>query len=88
MEDSFVARRPLVLGAARPKFAHHQIVPHAVLGRLGGVAVVELYPMTLEDGNTAETSKYGVGNNLVLSELLTCRARDVWPTRYEEVIRI
>ena len=52
------------------------------------VAVVELYPMTLEDGNTAEASKYGVGNNLVMSELLTCRAMDEWPTRYEEILHI
>lgn len=52
------------------------------------VAVVELYPMTLEDGNIAEASKYGVGNNLVMSELLTCRAKDEWPTRYEEILHI
>lgn len=52
------------------------------------VAVVEIYPMTLEDGNIAEASKYGVGNNLVMSELLTCRARDKWPTRYEGILHI
>ncbi len=52
------------------------------------VAVVELYPMTLEDGNTAEASKYGVGNNLVMSELLTCRAKNEWPTRYEKLMHL
>ena len=52
------------------------------------VAVTEIIPMTLDGGNTAEASKYGVGNDLVMSELLTCRARDVWPTRYEKLLRI
>lgn len=52
------------------------------------VAVVELYPVTLEDGNIAEASKYGVGNNLVMRELLTCRAKDEWPTRYEGILHI
>lgn len=52
------------------------------------VAVVEIYPMTLEDGNIAEASKYGVGNNLVMSELLTCRAKNEWPTRYEKLMHL
>lgn len=52
------------------------------------VAVVELYPVTLGDGNVAEASRYGMGNNLVMSELLHCRAMDIWPTRYEETIHI
>lgn len=52
------------------------------------VAVVELYEMTLEDGNSAEDSKFGVGNNWVMAELLRCRAEDVWPTRYEETLHI
>lgn len=52
------------------------------------VAVVELYGMTLDEGNNAEASKYGVGNNIVMAELLECRARDVWPTRYEKPIKI
>lgn len=52
------------------------------------VAVAELCHMTLEDGNTAEVSKYGVGNDLVMRELLACRARDEWPTRYENLLII
>ena len=52
------------------------------------VAVVEICGFTLDDGNTAEASKYGVGNNLMISELLTCRAKNEWPTRYEKLIRI
>lgn len=52
------------------------------------VAVVEIYPMTLEDGNIAEASKYGVGNNLMMSELLTCRAKNEWPTRYEKLMHL
>ena len=52
------------------------------------VAVGESYPMTLEDGNIAEASKYGVGNNLVMSELLTCRAKNEWPTRYEKLMHL
>lgn len=52
------------------------------------VAVVELYAMTLEDGNTSEISKFGVGNDLVLRELIDCRAHDTWPTRYEKVLHI
>ena len=52
------------------------------------VAVVELYEMTLEDGNSAEDSKFGAGNNWVMAELLRCRADDVWPTRYEETLHI
>ena len=52
------------------------------------VAVVEITHYTLEDGNTAEASKYGPGNNLVMDELMKCRARNVWPTRYEGLIKI
>ena len=52
------------------------------------VAVIEITHYTLEDGNTAEASKYGQGNNLVMDELMKCRARNVWPTRYEGRIKI
>ena len=53
------------------------------------VAVVELYAATLEDGNYAPPgAKYGAGNELMIHELQECRAADVWPTRYEEVLRI
>lgn len=52
------------------------------------VAVAELYPMTLDGGNTAEASKYGPGNDLVMHELIACRARNEWPTRYEGVLHI
>jgi hypothetical protein len=52
------------------------------------VAVAEISACTLDNGNHAELSKYGVGNELVLQELLSCRAADKWPTRYEDLLTI
>ena len=54
------------------------------------VSVVEFFPMTLVDGNEiAQTpAKYGVGNDAMIAELKRCRETGVWPTRYEEVIKI
>lgn len=52
------------------------------------VAVAKIYDMTVNEGNTAEDSKYGKGNELCLEELKVCQARDDWPTRYEELMKI
>jgi hypothetical protein len=52
------------------------------------VAVAEISACTLDGGNYAEVSKYGVGNNLVLTELLSCRSENRWPTRYEDLLTI
>ena len=53
------------------------------------VAVVEISPYTLDEGNTAFPGAiYGTGNETLIEELKDCRAKDVWPTRYEEPIRI
>ena len=53
------------------------------------VAVVEFYSITLNDANYSEPgAKFGPGNVLMLRELLACREIGVWPTRYEEVIKM
>lgn len=54
------------------------------------VSVVEFFPMTLVDGNeiAQAPAKYGVGNDAMIAELKHCRETGVWPTRYEEVLRI
>ena len=53
------------------------------------VSVAEFFPMTLNDANDSEPgTKYGPGNDQMVDELQRCRETGVWPTRYEEVIRI
>lgn len=53
------------------------------------VAVAEICHLTLNDGNNAEPgAKYGTGNDLVIQELLDCRAKDAWPTRYEGLMHL
>lgn len=52
------------------------------------VAVAEISACTLEGGNFAEVSKYGVGNEIMLRELISCRAENEWPTRYEDLLTI
>jgi hypothetical protein len=53
------------------------------------VSVCEFFPMTLNDANDSEPgTKYGPGNNQIISELQHCRETNIWPTRFEEVIRI
>lgn len=54
------------------------------------VAVVKFFPMTLVEGNKADRlpTKWGLGNDACIRELKKCRETGVWPTRYEEVIRI
>lgn len=52
------------------------------------VAVYELYPYTITEANDSPIdTKLGPGNDQIVRELLDCRARDIWPTRYEKVIR-
>ncbi|MBQ2629550.1 MAG: PD-(D/E)XK nuclease-like domain-containing protein [Kiritimatiellae bacterium] len=54
------------------------------------VAVVEFFPMTLVDGNEVDRlpTKFGIGNDVCIRELRDCRETGVWPTRYEQVLRI
>ena len=53
------------------------------------VSVAEFFPLTLNDANLAAPgTKLGPGNDLLFAELKTCRETGVWPTRYEEIIRI
>lgn len=53
------------------------------------VCVAEFFPMTLNDANDSEPgTKYGPGNDQAIAELRRCRKTGVWPTRYEEVIKI
>ena len=53
------------------------------------VGVVEVSAYTLDDGNDAPSgTKYGAGNNVVMRELMDCRAKNTRPTRYEGLIKI
>ena len=54
------------------------------------VAVVELFPATIADANETDRlpAKWGIGNGPLIAELRRCRETGVWPTRYEEIIRM
>ena len=53
------------------------------------VGVVEILPGTIYDANNAPAnSPNGAGTNAMIEELKGCRASGVWPTRYEELMKI
>lgn len=53
------------------------------------VSVCEFFPVTLNDANDSDPgTKWGPGNDQMIAELQNCRLSGVWPTRYEEIIRM